>query len=388
MVSKLKSKRLSGIGEYYFSKKLRDIEVLNAQGENVLNLGIGSPDLQPPHTVKETLVNGFNESNYHQYQSYKGLPDLRNAFAKWYDRHFNVALEPDTEVLPLIGSKEGIIHISMTLLDEGDQALIPNPGYPAYKSATTLAGGEPLFYSLNESNNYQPDFEALEQQDLSKVKVMWVNYPHMPTGRNSSDDLFEELIAFSRKHQIVVINDNPYGFILTDKQRSLLEPRKSDDLVLELNSLSKSHNMSGWRIGVLAGNADLIQAVLSFKSNVDSGQFKPVMRSAIAALEVNDDWYEGLNDEYKTRKELAQQVVQLIGCSSREEEVGMFIWARIPEKYSDGETYADYLLEKYRIFIPPGSVFGSEGKSFIRLSLCSSQEIWQEVIKRIKEKQA
>ncbi|WP_462253472.1 pyridoxal phosphate-dependent aminotransferase [Ekhidna sp.] len=388
MVDTLKSKRLSGIGEYYFSRKLRDIEVLNSQGENVLNLGIGSPDLPPPHTVRETLVKGFDESNYHQYQSYKGIPDLRSAFAKWYSSYFDVSLDPDHEVLPLIGSKEGIIHISMSLLDEGDQALIPNPGYPAYSSATTLAGGEAIHYSLNEANNYHPDFKELEAMDLSKVKLMWVNYPHMPTGSDGTDELFERLIAFSRKHQIVVINDNPYGFILTEKQRSLLQQRDNNDLILELNSLSKSHNMAGWRVGVLAGNADLIQVVLSFKSNVDSGQFKPVMRSAIAALEVGNEWYGELNDEYRIRKKLAKEVVDLIGCSSRSEEVGMFIWAKIPETFSDGETYADYLLEKYRIFIPPGSVFGSEGKSFVRLSLCSSQEMWQEVIKRIKKKQA
>ena len=385
MVSQLKSQRLSGIGEYYFSSKLREIDELNANGENVLNLGIGSPDLAPPVAVKETFVNGFNESNYHQYQSYKGIPDLRKAFAAWYSKHFQVTLKADSEVLPLIGSKEGIVHISMSLLNHSDQALIPNPGYPTYKSATILAGGDAISYVLDEDHHYHPNFEALEQMDLSKVKLMWVNYPHMPTGGDSSDELFEKLIAFSRKHQIVIVNDNPYAFILTDNRRSLLQAAHGDDLVLELNSLSKSHNMPGWRVGVLVGNSDLIQTVLSFKSNMDSGQFKPVMRSAIEALNVDDVWYQSLNEEYKKRKALAQQVVQLIGCKSRDEEVGLFIWARIPTEFPDGEHFTDHLLEKYRIFIPPGSVFGSAGKDFIRLSLCSPMQTWEEVINRIKK---
>lgn len=385
MVEKLKSNRLSGIGEYYFSKKLREIDLLNANGENVLNLGIGSPDLPPPAIVKESLVNGFEETNYHQYQSYKGIPDLRNAFAKWYTLHFNVDLDPDRELLPLIGSKEGIMHISMSLLHEGDEVLIPNPGYPSYASATKLAGGDPINYSLTEENQYHPDFEALETLDLSKVKMMWVNYPNMPTGSDGSDKLFKQLIEFSRKHQIVIVNDNPYGFIQTDERRSLLKQGDNHDLLLELNSLSKSHNMAGWRVGVLVGNADLIQAVLAFKSNVDSGQFKPIMRAAIAALEIGEEWYDSINKEYEKRKMLALRVVELIGCSARKNAVGMFIWAKIPSEYSEGKIFADYLLDKYRIFIPPGSVFGSEGNAFIRLSLCSPQEVWNEVIKRIKE---
>ena len=385
MVEKLRSKRLSGIGEYYFSQKLREIEQLNAQGKQVINLGIGSPDLPPPAIVKEALVNGFEEANYHQYQSYKGIPDLRNAFARWYANYFDVELDPESELLPLIGSKEGIIHISMSLLHEGDEALVPNPGYPSYASATMLAGGKPVYYSLVEENQYYPDFKALEQTDLSKVKIMWVNYPHMPTGTDGSDDLFARLIEFSKRHGMVVVNDNPYGFILTDEQRSLLEQREKDDLVLELNSLSKSHNMAGWRVGVLAGNADLIQTVLTFKSNVDSGQFKPVMRAAISALEIKSDWYDSLNEAYRQRKKLALEVAKSIGCATRPEEVGMFVWAKIPVEFSEGESFADHLLATYRIFIPPGSVFGSEGKQFVRLSLCSPQEVWKEVINRIKE---
>ena len=385
MADQLKSNRLSGIGEYYFSQKLREIDELNAQGKNVLNLGIGSPDMKPPVSVREALVNGFDESNYHQYQSYKGIPDLRAAYAKWYQQHFNVNLNPDTEVLPLIGSKEGIVHISMSLLNRGDQVLVPNPGYPAYRAATSLAEAESIEYPLIEENDYLPDFEALEKLDLSNVKLMWVNYPHMPTGTDGSDELFKQLAAFSKKHNIVIVNDNPYGFILTEDQRSILETSKNGDLILELNSLSKSHNMSGWRVGVLAGNAELIQTVLTFKSNMDSGQFKPVMRAAIAALEEGKDWYELLNKEYRERKELVGQVIDLIGCKMRDAEVGMFAWVKIPEGFEDGIAFTDHLLDNYRIFVPPGSVFGTEGKGFIRFSLCSPKETWKEVIKRIKE---
>lgn len=384
-MDKLRSNRLNGIGEYYFSQKLREIDALNAEGKNILNLGIGSPDMPPPVKVKEALIDSLGESNFHQYQSYKGIPELRKAFASWYHNHFEVTLNSESEVLPLIGSKEGIIHISMALLNERDQVLVPNPGYPAYRAATKLAGAEPVDYALNEANNYQPNFDLLEEEDLTKVKLMWVNYPHMPTGTEGSGDLFEKLIQFSRKHQIVIVNDNPYGFILTNKRASLLARREESDLLLELNSLSKSHNMAGWRLGVLAGNSELIQTTLTFKSNVDSGQFKPVMRAAIAALEVDNEWYKNLNHEYQVRKELVDEVISLIGCKGREDEVGMFRWVKIPSGCPDGETFTDELLSKYRIFVPPGSVFGSEGKNYIRFSLCSPQSVWEEVIKRIKE---
>lgn len=384
-MNKLRSKRLNGIGEYYFSQKLREIDALNAEGKNILNLGIGSPDMPPPAEVKEALIDSFGESNFHQYQSYKGIPELRIAFASWYQNHFDVTLNSESEVLPLIGSKEGIIHISMALLNEGDRVLVPNPGYPAYRAATKLAGAEPIDYALNEANNYQPNFDLLEEEDLRKVKLMWVNYPHMPTGTEGTDDLFDKLIQFSRKHQIVIVNDNPYGFILTNKRTSLLAKREESDLLLELNSLSKSHNMAGWRLGVLVGNSELIQTTLTFKSNVDSGQFKPIMRAAIAALEVDNEWYKKLNHEYQARKELVDEVISLIGCKGREDEVGMFRWVKIPSGCPDGETFTDELLSKYRIFVPPGSVFGSEGKNYIRFSLCSPQSVWEEVIKRIKE---
>ncbi|MEO9483090.1 MAG: aminotransferase class I/II-fold pyridoxal phosphate-dependent enzyme [Ekhidna sp.] len=386
MVEHLKSSRLAGIGEYYFSAKLREIDQLNKQGHDVLNLGIGSPDQLPPEKVKNALMQGFEESNYHQYQGYKGLPDLREAFANWYVRHFEVKLDPESEVLPMIGSKEGIMHISMSLLNEGDLALVPNPGYPAYAAATTLAGGEPVGYSLKESGQYHPDFDELEKGDLRKVKIMWVNYPHMPTGADGSPKLFEKLIEFSRKHQIVIVNDNPYGFILTNERRSILQERQPADLILELNSLSKSHNMAGWRVGVLAGQKDLIQTVLTFKSNMDSGQFKPVMRAAIAALEVPDAWYDSLNQVYKKRRKLVFEIAQMIGCSCNENQVGMFVWAKIPGEFSEGKAFTDYLLKTYRIFIPPGSVFGSEGQAHVRFSLCSPEHVWKEVMNRIKKR--
>lgn len=384
MAENIRSNRLEGIGEYYFSQKLREIDQLNAEGHNVLNLGIGSPDLKPPKVVEEALIAGLDEPKAHQYQSYKGLPELRVAFARWYKKHFAVSLNAETEVLPLIGSKEGVMHICMSLLNPGDQVLVPNPGYPTYAAASKLAGAEVVPYPLNQDNQFLPDFTQLKQKDLTNVKMMWVNYPHMPTGTDGSESLFDQLIEFSRKHQLVVVNDNPYGFILTDKQHSLLKSRSGSDLVLELNSLSKSHNMAGWRVGVLAGNAELIQSVLTFKSNMDSGQFKPVMLAAIKALEIEDQWYSDLNGVYQKRRSLVFKIADLLGCSFNPGQVGLFVWAKIPADQPDGKAYADHLLEKYRIFVPSGSVFGSEGQQYIRFSLCSDLPVWNEVINRIK----
>ncbi|MEM7298631.1 MAG: aminotransferase class I/II-fold pyridoxal phosphate-dependent enzyme [Bacteroidota bacterium] len=383
MVDQLLSQRLEGIGEYYFSKKLRDIEALKTQGHKVLNLGIGSPDIKPPAAVESALIEALKESNSHQYQSYKGIPELRSAFADWYQTYFKVELSPETEILPLIGSKEGIMHICMSLLNPGDQVLVPNPGYPTYEAASKLAGGEVIHYSLTEKNNYSPDFKELESTDLSKVKIMWVNYPHMPTGADGNESLFNQLKEFSRKHGIVIVNDNPYGFILTDKHESLLKNRLSTDLVLELNSLSKSHNMAGWRVGVLSGNEELIQAVLTFKSNMDSGKFKPVMKAAIAALNVPSDWYDQQNKTYLERRKLVFKVVEQLECQANPDQVGMFVWAKIPDHQSQSEAFADHLLTTYRIFVPPGTVFGTEGHQHIRFSLCSDIPVWKEVINRI-----
>lgn len=385
MVDQLISKRLEGIGEYYFSKKLREIDQLKAEGHDVLNLGIGSPDMKPPKEVEEALIEALKENNSHQYQSYKGIPQLRASFSEWYKKYFNVTLNPETEILPLIGSKEGVMHASMALLNPGDLVLIPNPGYPTYSAATKLAGGEVVEYHLTEETGFLPYFAELESMDLSKVKVMWVNYPHMPTGADGSEELFMQLIQFSRKHSIIIINDNPYGFILTDKQQSLLKGRQPSDLILELNSLSKSHNMSGWRVGVFAGNTDLLQSILTFKSNMDSGQFRPVMKAAIAALNVEEKWYQQLNVAYKERRKLVFELADELQCSYNPNQVGMFVWAKTPDSHEDGMAFSDYLLEKYRIFVPPGSVFGSGGQRFIRFSLCSDLPVWKEVMTRIKK---
>lgn len=383
MVDQLISKRLSGIGEYYFSQKLREIDALNREGKNVLNLGIGSPDLDPPEEVKKALVDSLEDPQFHRYQSYKGIPELREAFSGWYEKFYGVALDPDSEILPLIGSKEGIMHISMAFLNEGDEVLIPNPGYPTYSSATKLAGGVPRYYELKESNNYIPDLAELQSHDLSKVKLMWVNYPHMPTGTPASLQLFEELRGFCVKHEIILINDNPYSFTMTKKPSSILEGRKEGELLLELNSLSKSHNMSGWRIGTLSGNAELISKVLIFKSNMDSGMFKPVMKATIAALKLEQFWYDSINEKYQERKELVLQIADRLGCKYYKEQVGMFIWARIPENEESGELFADKLLNEHRFFVPPGMIFGSAGDQHIRFSLCSHPEILKEVLERI-----
>lgn len=384
MVDHLTSHRLQGIGEYYFSQKLREIEKLKKNGKNIINLGIGSPDLAPPQSVKKALIDGLEDAQFHRYQSYKGIPELRTAFTNWYQNHYAVSLNPDTEVLPLIGSKEGIIHVCMAFLNDGDHALIPNPGYPTYAAAIKLAGGTPIPYSLTEQNNYLPDFGQLEQSDLSKVKMMWINYPHMPTGTEAQGKNFNEIRAFCQKNEIILINDNPYSFILTDEPKSILKDRESEELVLELNSLSKSHNMAGWRVGVLAGNQHLIEKALVFKSNMDSGMFKPIMQAAVAALNLDPSWYDSINEVYQKRKELVHEIADLLGCEYSKKQVGMFVWAKIPVGEENGETFADQLLDQYEFFVPPGKIFGDEGNQYIRFSLCSNEEILNEVIRRIK----
>ncbi len=386
MVETLKAKRLNGIGEYYFSSKLREIEQLNTIDMPVLNLGIGSPDLDPPESVKRALSESLSEQDFHRYQSYKGIPELRESFQRWYHEFYDVSLDPDHEILPLIGSKEGIMHISMAFLDPGDEVLIPNPGYATYRSASKLAGATPIEYQLKESNGFLPDFSALESQDLTCVKLMWVNYPHMPTGTNASDELFKELIRFCRSHNIILVNDNPYSFTLTERPISLLKNRSKDDLVLELNSLSKSHNMAGWRVGLVCGNEELIQQVLTFKSNMDSGMFKPVMRAAMEALKQDRSWYESLNKKYAERRELIYLIADSLGCHYRKDQVGMFLWARIPSNEKNGESFSDKLLKTYKLFVPPGMIFGSEGDQFIRFSLCSPTIILNQVLERINRK--
>lgn len=376
--------RLDGIGEYYFSQKLREIEGLNKEGKDILNLGIGSPDLPPHPDVIRVLQETAALPNVHAYQSYKGSPVLRKAIANWYQQWYSVQLDAETEVLPLIGSKEGIMHICMTYLDRGDEALIPNPGYPTYSSAVKLAGGIPVTYNLSEANQWKPDLEALAKTDLSKVKLMWVNYPHMPTGQLPSASFFEELIAFAKKHEILICHDNPYSFILNDQPTSLLGVAGAKEVVLELNSLSKSSNMAGWRVGMLVASKERIDEVLRFKSNMDSGMFLPVQLAAAKALELGQDWYDSVNAIYAKRREKVFELLNLLSCTYSTDQVGMFVWATVPPVYTDGFAMSDAVLYGAQVFITPGGIFGDAGKNYIRVSLCGSVEKFEDAINRIK----
>jgi LL-diaminopimelate aminotransferase len=377
--------RLNGIGEYYFSRKLTEIGELNKTGETIINLGIGSPDL-PPHTsVVETLAIEAAKPNVHAYQSYKGAELLRSAFAAWYKKWYGVDLNPATEILPLIGSKEGIMHICMTYLNEGDEALIPNPGYPTYRSAVQLAGGKCVEYELKEENGWLIDFNEIEKKDLSKVKLMWVNYPQMPTGQLPTKKLFDEIVAFGRKHHILICHDNPYSFILNDDPMSLLSIGGAKEVVVELNSLSKSHNMAGWRVGVLCGAKERVEEVLRFKSNMDSGMFLPLQLAAAKALTLDKDWYDEVNKVYKSRRQKAKELLDLLGCTYSNKQAGMFLWAKVPTKYKDSYELSDEVLYKSRVFITPGGIFGSAGEKFVRVSLCSPEEKFQTSIERIKK---
>jgi aspartate/methionine/tyrosine aminotransferase len=378
--------RLNGIGEYYFSQKLREIDALNKEGKSIINLGIGSPDLPPHPDVIKTLQEEAAKPNVHAYQSYKGSPVLRKAMADWYATWYNVELNPDAEILPLIGSKEGIMHICMTYLNSGDQALIPNPGYPTYSSAVKLAGGEPVSYELVEALNWEPDLDALDKMDLSKVKLMWVNYPHMPTGQIPSEAFYERLIAFAKKNQILICHDNPYSFILNERPASLLAVPGAMEVVVELNSLSKSQNMAGWRIGMLAGTKDRIEEVIRFKSNMDSGMFLPAQLAAAKALQLGGDWYASVNEVYRRRRKLVFELLDELNATYNPEQVGMFVWAKIPELYKDGFEMSDAILYGANVFITPGGIFGSAGNGFIRVSLCSPEEKLKEAIERIRKR--
>jgi LL-diaminopimelate aminotransferase len=378
------AKRLEGIGEYYFSTKLREIDELNKQGKQVINLGIGSPDLPPHPEVIKTLQEAAARPDTHAYQNYKGSPILRKAVAGWYKIWYGVELDPETEILPLIGSKEGIMHICMTYLNEGDEALIPNPGYPTYSAAVKLAGGTARPYTLSKANGWAPDWDALEKADLSKVKLMWVNYPHMPTGQKASEDLFERIVDFGRRHNILICHDNPYSFILNDHPQSLLHIKGAKDVVLELNSLSKSHNMAGWRIGTLIGAKERINEVLRFKSNMDSGMFLPMQLAAATALGLGKDWYDSVNAVYAQRRKRVFELLDLLQCTYDPTQVGMFVWASIPDSYKDGYALSDAVLYKSNVFITPGGIFGSEGNGYVRVSLCCTEEKLLQSMERIK----
>lgn len=378
------AKRLEGIGEYYFSQKLREIDGMNKEGKNVINLGIGSPD-QPPHPeVIKTLQEESAKPNVHAYQSYKGSPVLRNAIAAWYKKWYEVELNADTEVLPLIGSKEGIMHICMTYLDKGDQVLVPDPGYPTYRSAVSLAGGKCVEYQLKEKKNYEPDFDALAKKDLRKVKLMFVNYPQMPTGQLPTKELFKKLIEFAKKNDILIVHDNPYSFILNENPMSLLSVEGAKDCVIELNSLSKSHNMAGWRVGMLCGAKVRIDEVLRFKSNMDSGMFLPVQLAAAKALTLGKEWHDEVNNIYRKRREKVFALLKLLGCKFSKEQAGMFVWAKIPGGYKNGYELSDQVLYGANVFITPGGIFGKAGDKYIRVSLCSTEEKIDESIRRVK----
>lgn len=379
------AKRLQRTEEYYFSKKLREIDEMNRNGAQVINLGIGSPDLPPHPEVIKTLQEQAALPTTHGYQSYKGAPALRTAMADWYRRYYRVNLNPDTQILPLIGSKEGIVHICMTYLQEGDYALIPNPGYPAYSSAVTITGATPLTYDLKLENNWLPDFDQLEQMDLSKVKLMWINYPHMPTGALANRDFFEKVIAFGKKHEILICHDNPYSFILNDSPQSIMEVPGALDVAIELNSLSKSSNMAGWRIGMLIADEKRIGQIMRFKSNMDSGMFLPMQLAAATALSLDKSWYTELNEEYRKRRNKVFEIMNLLNCSYDENQVGLFVWAKIPAGYENSYQLCDNILYNAHVFITPGGIFGSEGEQYIRISLCAKVEVYELAIERINK---
>ncbi|MGI8950199.1 MAG: pyridoxal phosphate-dependent aminotransferase [Chitinophagaceae bacterium] len=377
------AKRLEGIGEYYFSQKLREIDALNKQGKNIINLGIGSPDLPPHPDVIKVLQQESAKPNVHSYQNYKASPVLRNAISEWYKKWYNVELDADIEILPLIGSKEGIMHVCMTYIDHGDAVLVPNPGYPTYSAASKLAGGKIIEYSLKEKNNWFPDFGEIEKNDLANVKIMWVNYPQMPTGQLPTKDFFEQLIAFAKKHKILICHDNPYSFILNEEPMSLLSIDGAKEVAVELNSLSKSHNMAGWRVGMLCGAKEKIDEVIRFKSNMDSGMFLPVQLAAAKALSLDKDWFDELNKTYITRRKKVFELLGLLKCTYSKNQAGMFVWAKISSDYKDGFELSDDILCNGNVFITPGEIFGSEGKNYVRISLCTTIEKFEEAIQRI-----
>ena len=379
------AERLNGVSEYYFSKKLKEVAEMNAAGKNVINLGVGSPDLPPSEEAIDTFCSEIQKPDAHGYQPYVGIPELRKAFASWYKQWYDVELNPNKEIQPLIGSKEGILHISLAFLNSGNKVLVPNPGYPTYTSVSNLVGAKIIAYDLKENNNWQPDFDALEKMDLSGVKLMWTNYPNMPTGAPASIDLYQKLVDFGKQHGIVICNDNPYSFILNDKLLSILNIEGAKDICIELNSMSKSHNMPGWRMAMLASNAQFIEWILKVKSNIDSGQFKPMMLAAVKALQAKPEFHRQMNDIYRKRRIIAGKIMETLGCVIDPKQSGMFLWGKIPAKYSGSEALADKILYESNVFLTPGFIFGSNGERYIRISLCCKEELLQESLQRITE---
>ncbi len=379
--------RVQNIQEYYFSRKLREVAQLNAQGLNIISLGIGGPDRMPAGEVIETLTEAAHRPDAHSYQSYVGLPELRQAFAGWYERSYGVKLNPANEILPLIGSKEGILHVSMAFLNPGDGVLVPNPGYPTYTSVSNLVQAEIFPYDLTAETGWGPDFEALEKLPLERIKLMWVNYPHMPTGTPASRRLLQKIVDFGRKHGIVIAHDNPYSFILNTEPKSILEIDGAKDICVEMNSLSKSHNMAGWRVAMLASNQKFIDWILKVKSNVDSGQFKPVMLAAVKALELDSEWYAELNEVYAERRQEAEKIMTALGCTFDPKQRGLFLWGKLPEGEESAEAFCDRILYDARVFITPGFIFGTNGEGYVRISLCATVENLREALHRISRHQ-
>lgn len=377
-----KADRLSDVKEYYFSKKLREVAALKNEGKPVINIAIGSPDLQPSASVIEAIQSTVELPNAHQYQSYQGTPALREGISNFYKKNYNVTLNAASEILPLMGSKEGIMHISMAFLNKGDKVLIPNPGYPTYASVTKLVEAEPVFYNLNEAGGWLPNYEELEKEDLENVKIMWVNYPHMPTGAVASKEDLEQLITFAKKHNILVVNDNPYSFILHKNPISILAIDGAKDIAIELNSLSKTYNMAGWRVGMVVGDAKIIKTILQVKSNMDSGMFLGIQNGAVEALKLSNDWFEGLNEIYLKRRAVVWKIFDALNCTYDKNSGGLFVWAKIP-KGETSEALTDKLLYEKDVFITPGTIFGSNGEGYIRASLCVTEVVLETVLNRL-----
>lgn len=379
------AKRVSEIQEYYFSRRLREVAQLNAQGADIISLGIGGPDRPPHSSVISTLADEAAKPGNHSYQPYVGIPQLRRAMADWYNRWYGVTLNPDTEIQPLIGSKEGILHVSLAFLNPGDGVLVPNPGYPTYTSVSRLEQAEIFNYDLTEEGGWMPDFDALERLPLDRIKLMWINYPHMPTGTPASLELFGKIVAFGKKHNIVIAHDNPYSFILNEKPLSLLQVDGARDIAIEMNSMSKSHNMAGWRVGMLASNPTFINWILKVKSNIDSGQFKPLMLAAVKGLEADKDWYDEVNATYASRRKVAEEIMSALKCTFDPRQKGLFLWGRIPDDEVSSESLADRVLYEGRVFITPGFIFGSNGDRYIRISLCATEDNMRKALDRINK---
>jgi len=377
------ARRTDQVSEYYFSKKLKEIEKMNAKGMEVINLGIGNPDLPPPIQAIKKAKESISKKDGHGYQSYRGTAEFRNSISLWYKKYYGVTLDSEHEVLPLMGSKEGIFYISMAFLNQGEVALVPNPGYPSYASITRMIGGEVLPYELKEENSWFPDLHSLEKHDLSNVKIMWVSYPHMPTGAIPTEKLFKDLIEFGLRNKILICLDNPYSFILNRNPLSIFSAPESKQLALELNSLSKSHNMAGWRLGMLSGRNDYIEKVLKITSNIQSGMFLALQKAAIEALKLPVSWYDHLNSVYESRREYAWDILDQLGCSYKKKQAGLFVWAKIPEKETDSYTYSDRILEKAKVFITPGAIFGEQGKNYLRISICNDIAVLERARNRI-----